>query len=768
MKFTKKIIFYSFFFTLLLIVVVYIFITYKKPASHEGIIRAYTDSEIVIKRDKSGIPFVKTDNFNDAYFSIGFLHGLDRLALAEYYRAVAIGRLSEITGAEGLVMDKIALTIGFLRQAESIIVKLDGPFLDYLNYYVKGINRAKDLGQEKNGFAGLSPKVWTIKDVVAILLLFEWSDAYFNNRELVFPVLQENISRPLKDIIPDNLLFYYYGEDKSSLDLLFKIREQLWKYAGRYTEGFAFYIHGGHFSNNRSVSGFTLDGDMNIFPRWYPVNITIDSNNINGITATGLPFILFGRNKDISFSGFNLKLDSQDFRIEKIRTNKEVLQYFRNGSWKNFTELRVPLYAGDINDSDKVLTLSVRITDTGPVISDIDNNPDIRQCVSLNSVFPDYTYIYSLFNIVQSESPEQAVDNVRNIFSLPKLYLFCVNDYYLYAYSGKLYLQKDRSVFNMSYDSGPVYMYDISGYKGINKNNAVIGDMIFEDLPGFARDYIIRKDNDRYDRIKTLFGEKILQEPKDITSALNDNYSQSAEKYISLFLPILEQIPLPSSKLCRIYFNDWDYKMDSESVAATLYNTILIFLINETLGDEMDEGFPLKQNYHLLTDEFYKLMFEGTSLLFDDITTKNNIETRDTIFYRAFIKTLRFLNKQMGPIMEDWKWGNLHKGHFNIPMYKKSFWKEGLVKLSDVEVPGGNSTVLKGSVNSIDLLKPLTVSLLSGIYYLDLNLSSLSISFSQTIDTESDYYRDYSMQSDFVNINIPEVIHELKILPQNN
>jgi acyl-homoserine lactone acylase PvdQ len=206
--------------------------------------------------------------------------------------------------------------------------------------------------------------------------------------------------------------------------------------------------------------------------------------------------------------------------------------------------------------------------------------------------------------------------------------------------------------------------------------------------------------------------------------------------------------------------------MDSESVAATIFNTLIINFLEETINDEMDNSAQfLMENYYYIIDKFYDMLLAGNSPLFDDINTKGSVELRDNIFDRAFIKTLRYLNKQCGPIMENWKWGSLHKGHFIVPLGKESFFGRIPSKLEPVEIPGDNSSLNKGDVSAVNLLKPGNISVMSGLFFLDLHLSFFSLSISPSLDTRSEYFRNYSKLSGFINIETAEAMYKLQLLP---
>jgi penicillin G amidase len=769
MSLTKKSLFY--FISAVIIILVIVIIIFKGSTSYEGEIYSPVNSKIIIERDKNGFAFVKADSMNDAYFAVGFLHGQDRLPLVEYFRAIACGRLSELIGEEGLFLDKLTLMIGFSKKAENMVAKLKTPYTDFLNSYVKGINASKKELKSNSAMKGLSSSEWTAKDAISILLLFEWSESFLNNKKLIFPLSDKLNAQKLKQIIPEELLYQYSDDERNLVNLLVKIRSVVKEWIGPFQDGFAFYVSGVNMADGKSVSGFSLDGPISVYPKWYPVNIILGSgdkiiNKIEGVTATGLPFIFLGKNKDISFFGFNLNVETQDFYIERTRVINHIHQYYRNGIWNNFTLVNENLIINQKQKNKDESVLSVRSTDIGPVISDLNQKEEDSSCLTINSLSPNESYISALFDIPIADSIAKARNMVSNIYSLPRLYLFTTNDDAVCVYSGKIFQRNQkRFFFDSSEFTGSTF--DLSGYnKKSIANNIIIGNKIFEDAPEVIRDRSVYRDVDRYSRINDLIEREDFLSPKDITDSLNDTHSLTAEKFVSVFLPVLNQLPLPSAKLSKIYFSNWNYNMDTDSVAATIFNTILIYMIEETVHDEMGNStHVLLDNYDYLIDKFYNLFQAGNSALFDDINTKDYVETMENIFDRAFLKTLKYLNKERGPEMENWGWGTLHKGHLNMPLGKHSFFGEKTDKFKDIGIAGGISTVKNGNVSAVNLLAPTNISVLSGIFYLDLQLSFFSLPASQSLDSDSEYFANYNNSSEFVSIDPGDIIHTLVLLP---
>ncbi len=740
--------------------------------SYDGEISANVDSEIIIQRDNSGLAYVKTKTINDAYFAIGFLHGKDRLILIEYFRAIAAGKLSELIGKEGLQIDKLSRAIRFVKLADKLALYIQNPYKEYLKSYSHGINAAKhNYYNDISAISNIPPAKWTINDVLSILLLYEWSDSYLNNKELLFPLPASIPQRILTDIIPDDLIYNYSILEERLVARLRDIRSAIKKHIGTYGGGLAFYIGGGKVRNGKSIVGFNLDSELSLYPKWYPLYIEVSDFKIACITTSGLPFIFLGKNNNISFLGFNLNIDTQDFFAEKTRNSDDAIQYFNRGQWKNFKTRDEIIFSNKDRDEKNQARMRLRDTDTGPLISDIFND-GIRDnhFISLKSILPKEDYITALFEIPFSTDLHTARKYLKNIFSLPRVYLLASNERAILAYSGKVPQRSIRwNIFKKGGTQKWNGLLDLSGFnKLVSNKNIIVGDRSYERLPDAIRKYAVPQDRNRYSRLKELIEKDKLIEIKEIANVLSDLHSPVAEKYIPVFNSILENIPTTSAKLSRIYFNHWNFLMDTESVSATIFNSLLINMIRETVSDEFEnstDGFM--EHYDIIIDKYYEMLISNRSFLFDDTITRVNIENRNNIFTRAFSKSMRELNEFYGPRMENWKWGAAHYGSYNLPLIKRGlFYDKKFNGTQEEKIDGGNSTISRGTVNTTGMPGAGTVSSISGIVHSD--LSFIAPSFSCPMDMHSKYYKNYYKNNDHICLDLQKFTHKLRVVPLTN
>jgi acyl-homoserine lactone acylase PvdQ len=177
---------------------------------------------------------------------------------------------------------------------------------------------------------------------------------------------------------------------------------------------------------------------------------------------------------------------------------------------------------------------------------------------------------------------------------------------------------------------------------------------------------------------------------------------------------------MASARLTRIYFQNWKCRMGTDFVAPTLFHMLIQRFMYETYGDELKNRIDdVLQHWDLLVPQFYGIVSENKSPLFDDKTTYAT-EYRETIFDRAFLNTMRFLNRTKGPDMNDWNWGGLHRGHFNIPGAGKD--------LPDEAFGGSNDTLQLGTVGPG--LVPLETTSLSGYFGIEESICYMYFAYS--------------------------------------
>ena len=701
----KKIIIFSTFAILAAIILVagYLYWKAEKTVSYDTTIRAGSKSEVLVKRGVSGIPHIHAADEEDAFFALGYLHAQDRLVLIEYYRALASGTISALIGEEGLTIDKLSRTIGFLKEGEKLAGSIDARYSGYLQAYVNGINlfRESELDEMQN-IAHLPRREWTSADVIAMLLMVEWSNSFINNREQVFQISNKLLTRDVKKALPPQLTFGYDEEDRSNVLLLKELNGLVKRYLGSFNKGYAFYIPSSATPDEQSFAAFSLENPNTVYSTWYPVRISIKGSDYIGITASGLPFLYSGKNKDISFSSVNLSLDVQDFFRELTRETAQGREYYKKGRWTEFKTREETIEISGASGEMTQVIHKVRYKDDIPVLSDVLKGRFTMDSITIKHAFPQKNYIHSLFDIPFSESVIAAGKTAAAMGGWPRAHLFASKNDTAVVYSGVI-PRRDigGSIFRRGETySGSDFTINIAEYsRRYRTESPVIGSDMLDDLPGILSQYKVFNDSGRYRRLNNVIRVR-SEQPQTLSEILHDTQSEIAKTFTPVFHGLLKDIPIPSAKLSRIFFKNWDHTVTRTSVPAAITHVLLYNMVNEILGDELrDEMYSVNKNLYWALEGFSELLLKDDSQLFDDTETLERVETRGEIFDRAFLKSLKYLNTNCGPFMGEWHWGKLHKILFDMPIGReRTLFGDELLKSNIYRTGGDDSTLMKGAV----------------------------------------------------------------------
>ncbi len=131
---------------------------------------------VEIVRDSYAVPHIYAETNDDACFALGYAQAQDRLFQMEMIRRIALGRLSEVLGAETVATDKLyrVLFSGVDKQATLASLTPEAraritAFVAGINYYIQNHRGPFSL---EFLFLGFEPEVWKIEDFVSIYLYY--------------------------------------------------------------------------------------------------------------------------------------------------------------------------------------------------------------------------------------------------------------------------------------------------------------------------------------------------------------------------------------------------------------------------------------------------------------------------------------------------------------------------------------------------------------------------------------------------------------------
>ena len=138
-----------------------------------------------------------------------------------------------------------------------------------------------------------------------------------------------------------------------------------------------------------------------------------------------------------------------------------------------------------------------------------------------------------------------------------------------------------------------------------------------------------------------------------------DVKSVPAEAFTYWLIGELENFTGKTSLMSTVLtkLKNWDFIMDEDLVAPTIYRKWRDYLQEYTFGDEL-ASVPYRPSLNLLE----KVMTNGSSKWFDDITTISKIENRSDIVIKALNATIEALKDYYGSSEVDtWRWGDIHQ-----------------------------------------------------------------------------------------------------------
>jgi penicillin amidase len=110
----------------------------------------------------------------------------------------------------------------------------------------------------------------------------------------------------------------------------------------------------------------------------------------------------------------------------------------------------------------------------------------------------------------------------------------------------------------------------------------------------------------------------------------------------------------------------WDFDMNKDMVAPTVFEFFTGSLANNLLGDELADLFgqipdPIRDYY------IYRILEEGPDHWVDDINT-SQVETLEDIILKSFKDGVKKLSESYGTDVSKWTWGSIHKISLDHPM----------------------------------------------------------------------------------------------------
>jgi penicillin amidase len=359
---------------------------------------------VQVLRDARGVPHLRAQSIDDAYFAQGYVTAQDRLWQMDLSRRLANGDLSEIFGARTLERDIENRKLGFAVVAERGDADLPPDFQHLMSAYARGVNAfiATHLDQLPIEFTVLryEPRPWREADSLSValnmakMLSTSWqgdllrervraklspelyTDLFPEGSPLEHPVA-EPIAGPGRTVAPESARKGQPALAPPGLDAYQDSDTRLDPVLGALASAgdeTAFAVG----SNNWVVSGAHTESGKPLLANdphiahsvpsvWYMMQMEAPGLDVSGVTLPGAPSVIIGHNQRIAWGMTNTGPDVQDLYAEKFNPSNPN-QYLHNGQWVQAEVRHETIKVRGAED----YKLTVRTTRHGPIISDED------------------------------------------------------------------------------------------------------------------------------------------------------------------------------------------------------------------------------------------------------------------------------------------------------------------------------------------------------------------------------------------------------------
>ncbi len=705
---------------LIAISVISYFVLTSKIPEYSGEVKVVgISNEVNIFRDEYGIPFIITEDEEDAIFALGYVHAQERLFQMDITRRAGEGKLSEILGSKTIPFDKMFRTMGLYKLVEKSLAKLNPLSQKYLKAYAAGVNAYIKEADGNLTFEfdvlGYEPEPWKPEHSLVMVKLMAWELNISWWTDIAFSHLVQKLGEEkVREILPD------FDENAPTiipkhLESASKITTQFYQVDKEFREFMGFV--GTHIgSNNWVVNGNKSENGKPIIandphlafqaPGKFMFSV-IRSNGLNGegFSIPGMPAFIIGKNKNIAWTLTNVMADDADFYVEKFDSSKT--KYYFNNRWRSLSVLLDTIYVKD----EAPIIFEIKKTHRGPVISDIHtfnslfkNEYQERANISMRWTALDFSdEIFAMISINKAKNWNDFERGVEYFTAPGQNFVYGDKDGNIgYICGAKLPKRKSNS---------PTLVYD-----GTNDKHDWQGFVPYRKMPKLFNpptNFIATANNktiknypyhisnlweptSRIERITELLKSKEKHSVGDFKKYQHDFYSHYAKQITPFIINAFRDASINDANLntALSLLRQWNFMMDMKSQTPTIFNVFLQKLMKNIFLDEM--GNELFNEYIFVANVPYRkireLLDDKKSAWWDDVKT-NNVETRDDIIRKSLVDALTSLEEKLGKDIACWQWMKLHSVTFKHPFSSGSPMLESILNIGPFPIGGDGTTI---------------------------------------------------------------------------
>ena len=735
-----------------------------------------TTEDVTVYFDEIGVPHINAQNQKDAYLALGYVHAQDRLWQMELVRRIAAGRLSEILGKELLSVDQFFSGLGIEEAANKTIASLDKSSQAYVltQAYLDGINQFIKNGKTPLEFIllGLEKEKYTIKDIYNVFGYMSFSFAVAHKTDPLLTEIKEKLGAPYlsellgfasenltvnKTSIPEKINATISRAVSSIMDDLPVspfIGSNSWVIAPEKTKNGKVI-----FANDPHI-GFSQPSV------WYQNHIKTPDFEIYGFNIALMPFPLMGHNRAYAYGMTILANDDLNFYIEEDNPENS-LEYKTIDGYQKYQLVDKTIHIKNAIDTN----FQVKVSRHGPIMNGLIKHVIDERPIAMNWIYTQLPneMLEVSYGISHANSMRDFKKSVAKIHA-PGLNVMYgdAKDNIGWFSSAKLYQLRDGL-------SSKTYLNGASG------NDEIIEYLPFEENPQAINPtwkYVYSANNqpdsvrgklyqgyyqpqDRAKRIVELLDEKNDFTKKDVSKMIYDVKSSTVSEISKDLLKSVEKSKgTASERKAFSIIENWDGNYLKTSVGPTIFNRFLYEFLKETYNDELGDSFQLFINSQLQDQVLPLQVNREKSVWWDNISSKDKIETRSDIVNLAFKSAIAFLQNQLGENIENWTWNRVLSIEHEHAIGKAGGLLRAFFNVGPFETIGGNE-VINNQIFKLDSTGYYKVtagpSTRRIVDFSDVENSLAILPTGQSGNVFSEYYKDQTekyLEGEFVKMNL--------------
>lgn len=426
---------------------------------------------------------------------------------------------------------------------------------------------------------------------------------------------------------------------------------------------------------------------------WYEIGLHCKPTDgsapfdVTGFSLAATPGVIIGHNNHIAWGLTNVGPDV--FDLYRIKVNPaNPLQYEWNGKWRDMKVRQEPINFGD---GQNPVVIQVRETHLGPIINDNKVDKKTGEILGFNNEDPvalrwtaleQGTILKAVADINKATNWEEFRDALRYWDVPSQNFVYAdVEGNIGYQTPGRIPIRaKNHS--GLLPAPGWADEFEWQGYIPFDKlpmvfnpkrsyiataNQALVPMEYYDKLAkelGEGKNYTISQEWDygyRGQRIVELLEKLAPHSIETLQAIQGDNKLISAEE----LMPYLGRLHFDEPELneARDWMLKWDCQLDMDSPQAALYAEFWMRLANNIFKDQLPNDIKVEGWVREMWAA-YLLMEQPNDTWWDDINTKDMVETRDDILVLSFREGYANAVATLGKDRNEWKWGKLHTSTF--------------------------------------------------------------------------------------------------------